>query len=950
MKCTRRNAAKWKTRRASLHTLFLIAFLCLTISPVPRIYSQTTDLLPQSDHTVRSRVNLVLVDVVVTDRNGQPVTGLSQDDFEVLERTAIVGRGQKQRILSFEEHRGRPAAGASMPQLPPHVYTNEPPVPVADAVNVLLLDALNTPLGDQSNVRREMIEYLKEIEPGPRLAIFTLSSDLRIVQGFTSDPHVLLAALNNKKWGGGPQPSALRSSAEGSLEQRGLQQMAEVQEMANNSAPAAGASGGPGSSGNDSISSAMAALQRFQTSMNETVTASRTFTTLDALRQLARYLSGYPGRKNVIWFAGSFPLELLPLGDGLRSEGDRSFDGPTKSVLSMLASAQVALYPVSTLGADPNSLYDVATVSARAGGSVTNQGPNVEGQRQSLRADSIYRAANSSAMDGLAMNTGGRAFYGSNGFIDAINNAVRTGSYYYRLSYSPEDKTMLGNYRRIEVKLHKGHYKLFYRRGYFEEGKPKSDDAATSTADYLQPMMIRGLPESTQIVYRLRVSPLEAEPAPSASVAGDNKELRGPLTRVSADFVIPLNELTLDRGNDGIYRGNLELGIVAYDHAGKPLNWLFRNIRASLKPELYTRVLSSGARFHQEIDVPQADVFLRAGVFDIASNKVGTLEIPLSKSKLIADDISELLGNLPVRATRLVFVQNVPVSGATDNAAVSTKTSVEPLPVANDAGRILQDPSDVKAYCKDVAGALEHANALASVCEFALSANKKLPDILCDREMKRNWSEPFTTPEQIVNVNRSDVVTARLRYTNGQEHYEDVRVNGKAVRGSVLDLSGTSSVGEFANILAGIFRQPARSTFQFEKETTVHSRKAAVFTYRVEARNNKFYLLHVDERLWFPTYTGRLWIDEQSLQLLTLELETVYMPSEPIRRVTAVINYADLPMGDESRLILPTQSNVVICMPPSTGSRKDACSRHFITFKNWHKFRAKARLLSDSPN
>ena len=263
---------------------------------------------------------------------------------------------------------------------------------------------------------------------------------------------------------------------------------------------------------------------------------------------------------------------------------------------------------------------------------------------------------------------------------------------------------------------------------------------------------------------------------------------------------------------------------------------------------------------------------------------------------------------------------------------------------------MLHDPSDVKAYCEDVAGTLEHAPALAKACEFALSANKKLPDILCDREMTRNWSEAMVLGGEVVERWHSDTVTAKLRYTNGQEHYEDVRIDGRPVHGSVLDLSGTSSAGEFANILAGIFRQSARSTFQFEKEATIRSQKALAFLYRVDARNNKFYLLHVDERLWFPTYTGRLWIDKESLQLLTLELETVYMPSEPIRRVTAVIDYADLPMGDETRLVLPIQSNVIMCMPPPVERHKDICSRHFITFKNWHKFRAKSRLVTDSPN
>lgn len=44
-------------------------------------------------------------------------------------------------------------------------------------------------------------------------------------------------------------------------------------------------------------------------------TEQRIGTTLQALPQLARYLSGVPGRKNVIWFSGSFPISIFPDSD-----------------------------------------------------------------------------------------------------------------------------------------------------------------------------------------------------------------------------------------------------------------------------------------------------------------------------------------------------------------------------------------------------------------------------------------------------------------------------------------------------------------------------------------------------------------------------------------------------------------------------------------------------------
>src|SRR5215831_16281191 len=139
---------------------------------------------------LRSTANLVVVDVTVT-RDGHPVKGLQADAFHVLED------GKEQPIKSFEEH--GPASGEAnaekRPALPPNTYTNATEAAGEGAINVLLLDAVNTPVEDQAYARKKIIEYLKTIPPGTRMAVFTLASRLRMVQGFTTDSDVLLAAL-----------------------------------------------------------------------------------------------------------------------------------------------------------------------------------------------------------------------------------------------------------------------------------------------------------------------------------------------------------------------------------------------------------------------------------------------------------------------------------------------------------------------------------------------------------------------------------------------------------------------------------------------------------------------------------------------------------------------------------------------------------------------------------
>src|SRR5205807_7984564 len=138
----------------------------------------------------KSSSNLALVDVVVT-HNGEPIKGLQRDAFHVFEG------GREQAVKVFEEHTAAEAAQIQKPSLPPATYSNFPDS-TAGSANILLLDALNTPLENQLHVRQQMVAYLKKVPPGTRIAIFTLASRLRFVQGFTSDISSLLTVLGDR--------------------------------------------------------------------------------------------------------------------------------------------------------------------------------------------------------------------------------------------------------------------------------------------------------------------------------------------------------------------------------------------------------------------------------------------------------------------------------------------------------------------------------------------------------------------------------------------------------------------------------------------------------------------------------------------------------------------------------------------------------------------------------
>ena len=143
----------------------------------------------QATPTFRASSRLVLVDVVVTDKAGQTVKGLNATDFTILED------GKPQPIRAFESHVWQKTAPSMQKiNLPPNQYTNFTEQQPNSAVNVVLLDILNTPQQDQQYARKQMIEFLRELPPGQRIALFVLGTKLRMIQGFSGSSDRLVEA------------------------------------------------------------------------------------------------------------------------------------------------------------------------------------------------------------------------------------------------------------------------------------------------------------------------------------------------------------------------------------------------------------------------------------------------------------------------------------------------------------------------------------------------------------------------------------------------------------------------------------------------------------------------------------------------------------------------------------------------------------------------------------
>lgn len=148
-----------------------------------------TQVAPQ----IKVETRMVLVDVVVTNRKGEQIPGLNQEDFRIKEN------GKPQVISAFEEHKPDSSAPVELPVLPSGVYTNRQAVKPNDSVNVLLIDMLNTYPWFQKAVCEQAIKFLATMPTGTRIAIFTLNDQrLRLVRGFTTDFFGLSVALNGQ--------------------------------------------------------------------------------------------------------------------------------------------------------------------------------------------------------------------------------------------------------------------------------------------------------------------------------------------------------------------------------------------------------------------------------------------------------------------------------------------------------------------------------------------------------------------------------------------------------------------------------------------------------------------------------------------------------------------------------------------------------------------------------
>jgi VWFA-related protein len=165
----------------------LCAALALLLLPTTALHAQQTP--PRQPFTLHTQVREVLTDITVTDANGKPVQGLSQNDFHVYDD------GHPQAIQSFTAHSGKDLAvtrSSTAPGTYSNRYLTHPPA----AYNVVLVDTKDAGLTDQLYLSEELIRLVRQLPSGEPLALYAVNGQhVVLMQNFTANHAALLAAV-----------------------------------------------------------------------------------------------------------------------------------------------------------------------------------------------------------------------------------------------------------------------------------------------------------------------------------------------------------------------------------------------------------------------------------------------------------------------------------------------------------------------------------------------------------------------------------------------------------------------------------------------------------------------------------------------------------------------------------------------------------------------------------
>lgn len=953
----------------------LLASGLSTIAQQPAGTSQT---VPDSGAvTLKVQTRLTVEDVTVTDGKGNAVRGLTQADFTVKED------GKPQAINNFQEY-GTEQSQAAPPQSPANVEANRQAANPS-AVNILLLDSVATGLGgglaySPQNVpyaKQQAIKYLKTMPERTQVAILQLSNGLRVVQGFTSDRNVLLAAIDSVKPGpaaGAYLPPRVPGDPPPPLE--------EVCAVAN--------------------------------AQSDITTA--------ALAGIADFVSGIKGRKNLIWFTPGVPW-LTDYGRFSRVPCLRDDSPQLHNAYGLLTAARVAVYPI-----DPRGLEACGPGGDAIGSPTCTMGTQIQDH--------------GSVLD-IANSTGGKAYYNRNDLDAAIGEAIANGSDYYSLSYVPPLSKYDGKHHAIEVKVDRPGLHLLYREGYtavdITQPLAKHKNAALAAAPPMSGFhaaMGYGKPDAAELPFNVTVQ-LSIQPSQpggssgSTALASLNPRFKGtPLVPYDVVYKLPAGDITLTSDDpSGIQKGSLEFLVAAFSADGELLNSLDQTATYTIKPDQLAQFRQMQVRVPAQLDLPLGKVFIRAGVLDVSSQKMGIKQVsetvtlqsspetasPETASPAAVTQQSAARTASPAKTAKILSVaqieqlfassqdktdgkvakqlMGVELSERVSRARMTRwekdfpgiKTREQLMKLADRAAFF--NPPQEEVIHDPVPDAATQTKIFALAVDFAKTTFTHLPNFYAarttihfDDEPEVEWlttrgSGATVAPMEIfVNASEARPLRVTRTYSMTVTFQKGSEVHEKAGKGSKPEPShaGLRTNGEFGPILGIVLGDAIRGqSVTWSRWERGESGPIAIFRYLVP-QDQSTYATQIPDRPksieLHPGYHGEIAIDPATGSILRISVVTDMAPPHQAIAMAMLIEYAPVTMGGHT-YICPVHGVAYSKVPLTTlgpvqlGSRPagvatafgetqnaveiDAHELNDTVFTQYHRFGAEVKIVED---
>jgi VWFA-related protein len=518
--------------------------------------------VPEPGLVLRATTRLVQVNVIV-QKGSTPVTGLKKEDF------TLTDNGKPQKVAFFAEN-----STALLPTSPvkllPGTYTNllEQKSGTPASITVILIDTLNTKRTDQVYARAQVVKFLQQIQPEDHIGIYSLGRSLRVLHDYTTDSRDLLRRLAYYKFG------QQLPNLQGTEPVRGMNgEMLEFDQ---------GLSGRGGS-----------AFER------DFYAANKIIGTLRSLEFIAAHLSRVPGRKNLVWVSGGFPLSigfdsLEAIHDTHRDQ--RTFGDEVDRTVRALNNANIAIYPV-----DARGLMTDSTFSAQNRGKASSRRPQMPKASPGAR--------NQEGMQELASRTGGKAYYNTNDIKKAVRDAVADARVTYTLGYYPAEAQGDGKFHTLKVQVHRSGARVRCRKGYFDVPEPTQNETLRRTE--LNDAVFSPI-DATEIGLVVRVVKRQKE-------AGQ------------FDVLIQVHPRGIGlQQTEGKWSGKLDVLIIQRDAQGRQYNGKHDTIEMRLGQANYDKVSQGGLAYRQAVERNSVATQLRVVVRDASSGAMGSVTIPWS--------------------------------------------------------------------------------------------------------------------------------------------------------------------------------------------------------------------------------------------------------------------------------------------------------------------------------